>query len=61
MSIRCGYCNNKVDTCGYCGTSFEDKSEIICENFGEIHFCSNDCFYDEHAATINNCFELEGY
>ena len=57
MNLRCGYCNDKVDTCGSCDKSFEDKSEIICEDFGKIHFCSNDCFYDEHGAVIDNCFE----
>jgi len=57
MSIRCGYCNNKVDTCDYCDNSFEDKSEIICEDFGEMHFCSNDCFCNEHAAPKDKCYE----
>ena len=61
MSIRCGNCNNKVDTCdGYkCSNTFGDKSEIICEDYGEMHFCSSDCFYDYHVATKENCFEQE--
>jgi hypothetical protein len=57
MSIRCGYCDNEVDACGYCGNSFKDKSEIICEDYGEIHFCSNDCFHNEHETKIDNCYE----
>jgi len=50
-TLKCSFCNQKVETCDYCHKEFLIRGEIIarpeiiCLNKGEHHFCSKKCLY----------------
>ena len=59
--IKCGNCDNEVSTCDRdgCKNTFKGGSGIYCEDYGDKHFCSEDCLLEEHEVSIETCVEIE--
>lgn len=62
MSIKCGNCDNEVSTCDRygCKNIFKGGSAIYCEDYGDKHYCSDECFFGEpDVFIVDTCVEIE--
>ena len=59
MVIHCANCEGVVEKCDYsgCSNEFQKGSFIVCQGYGDEHFCSEECFYSRHEAFIETCVE----
>jgi hypothetical protein len=58
--IFCGNCEKEVTDCDRSSKHiFLKGSEIYCEEYGERHFCSSDCFFEAHETFVDTCEEKE--
>lgn len=57
MAIKCGNCDAELDECYSCRAKFAEASTVICQDYGDEHFCSEECFYARHDAFIETAYE----